>query len=613
MRCRHASAPFLHALGVGALELGRAEELPAPPGRVAVAPRVPAGLEHVLPVEELERLDDLEARHDGVGGCDGGDDVARDGLDVEAGLGRDPKGVGAEVGRRRHEVEVRGAVLAKVQRAEGGDVGRVGEEAREGGEEEGGGLLEGGDALVGEDGGGGGGRRRRRRRRRGRGGGSGGRGGGRDPLDHLQLQGRRRVGRGLVGVGRHLEPPRDFVVEDGAEDGAGVGGGRGRVQAPLRPARDEVHVDALHAGARLAGGSIRGGLGGGLGRGCCSRCSRCCCRCCCSPCVVGLLLVEVGGGGVAEEELVELLGPHHAVDRLVRRGPDRADGVLGLRGLGLALEALGAPLFDDKGLPQVPLRARLHQRLVRGQAQPVHVPPGGDVVEGVDDDVEPVEEADAEARLLDVGVVGDDGRGGRGGRPRERRLPRHHGLGQPDVVRAEEELPVEVGDVNGVQVDDLQGGERLGARGRARAKNSEAPFWPSSSPHVGPSARPRDTRRETHVDVGEAREHEVLEELAADPAGADDEELGRANAREEGIALRGEWGEGGGESSTQCEGRAHEKYTGVRALHAPAPRRARRRAMKPFRREMCLFSAHLRIPPLAGSPPLPPASSRRAG
>ena len=55
-------------------------------------------------------LDDFDGFHDdasgddGVGGGDGGNDVSGHGLDVEAGLGRDPEHVAPDVGAGGHEV-----------------------------------------------------------------------------------------------------------------------------------------------------------------------------------------------------------------------------------------------------------------------------------------------------------------------------------------------------------------------------------------------------------------------------------------------------------------------------------------------------------------------------
>mmetsp|Transcript_36279 Transcript_36279/g.91363 ORF Transcript_36279/g.91363 Transcript_36279/m.91363 type:complete len:220 (+) Transcript_36279:808-1467(+) len=74
-----------------------------------------------------------------------------------------------------------------------------------------------------------------------------------------------------------------------------------------------------------------------------------------------------------EAEVEQILGPCQAVHRLLRCGPDGAVGVDLLRRLCLALEALGLPLFDHSHLPEVPGAARLEERLLRGEAQAVHV------------------------------------------------------------------------------------------------------------------------------------------------------------------------------------------------------------------------------------------------
>ncbi len=53
-------------------------------------------------------------------------------------------------------------------------------------------------------------------------------------------------------------------------------------------------------------------------------------------------------------------------------------------------------------LADVALRAGLHQRHLRGLAEPVHVAPRLDVVQAVQHQVEAAEEIDAEPRLLNV-------------------------------------------------------------------------------------------------------------------------------------------------------------------------------------------------------------------
>lgn len=95
-------------------------------------------------------------------------------------------------------------------------------------------------------------------------------------------------------------------------------------------------------------------------------------------------LEEHGGVALAEEQAVRLLGPHHAVHGLVRRGPDRADGVDFLGRLLLALVARRLPLPHHHSLAHVPRRARVDHGLVRRQAHLVDVPPRVDVVERVE-------------------------------------------------------------------------------------------------------------------------------------------------------------------------------------------------------------------------------------
>lgn len=90
-----------------------------------------------------------------------------------------------------------------------------------------------------------------------------------------------------------------------------------------------------------------------------------------------------------------MLRPHDAVDRLRRRVPDGAPGEGLLRRLRCALVALRLPALDQLDLAVVAGRAGLDQRHVRRQAEPVHVVPGGAVVQRIQHQLELLEEAHA--------------------------------------------------------------------------------------------------------------------------------------------------------------------------------------------------------------------------
>mmetsp|Transcript_40067 Transcript_40067/g.101791 ORF Transcript_40067/g.101791 Transcript_40067/m.101791 type:complete len:277 (+) Transcript_40067:881-1711(+) len=143
----------------------------------------------------------------------------------------------------------------------------------------------------------------------------------------------------------------------------------------------------------------------------------------------------------AEAQVVQVLGPRQAVHGLLRRGSDCAIRIDLLSGLCLALEALCLALLYHGHLAQVPSRARLQQRFLGGQAESVHVPPGLQVVERIDDHIELRDELDAELRVLDVAVVGRDVRA---------RSELLHGLGRNlclrpvHVLPAEQELAIQV-------------------------------------------------------------------------------------------------------------------------------------------------------------------------
>lgn len=156
-------------------------------------------------------------------------------------------------------------------------------------------------------------------------------------------------------------------------------------------------------------------------------------------------------------------------------------------------------LLDDLDLTVEPGGATLDQRDVSGKAHFVDMAAGVEIVESVEDEAEALEPVDIELGVFDVGVVRLDvdvgvklsGRLFRNLREqdevsarakwaqRDSLRPTYQGLGLFDVLVPEEELAVEIGKVDGVQVYD--------------------------------------------VNVAESGEHEVLEQLAADAASADHE------------------------------------------------------------------------------------------
>ena len=181
-------------------------------------------------------------------------------------------------------------------------------------------------------------------------------------------------------------------------------------------------------------------------------------------------------------------------------------------------------------LPEVPGGAGLDQRDLGGEAQSVDVFPRLQVVQPVEDDVEGSNEVDVEGGVLDVAVVRDDAGVGA---ELEHRLPRHLGkgtggsgpivgtprivletnlyararsgswggthlrLGHAHVSLAEQELAVEIADVDGVEVD--------------------------------------------HLDIFEAAQHQGLEQLATDAAGADHQDCvfgGKARSGQRGRERR---------------------------------------------------------------------------
>lgn len=149
-----------------------------------------------------------------------------------------------------------------------------------------------------------------------------------------------------------------------------------------------------------------------------------------------------------------MLGPHNAVDRLRRCVANRAARKRFLRRLRCALVALRQALLDQLHLAIVAARTALDQRHLRRQAHAVDVIASGAIVQRVQHDGELLVETDAVVGGEDAVVVRLDGDVRI---EAERTLARHLGLGLADVLLVEQELPVQVADVDRVQID-LEGG-----------------------------------------------------------------------------------------------------------------------------------------------------------
>ena len=145
-----------------------------------------------------------------------------------------------------------------------------------------------------------------------------------------------------------------------------------------------------------------------------------------------------------------MLGPYDTVNWLTRGVSNGATGKGFLVRLLLALVAFGDALADDGYLAQVAGRARLHQRNVGGQAETVDVASGRAVIQSVQHHPELLKEGhailgihDRVVEVLDFGLRHEF----------EDRLTGHFCLGLAHVVPLKEELTIQVGHVNGVQVD----------------------------------------------------------------------------------------------------------------------------------------------------------------
>lgn len=157
---------------------------------------------------------------------------------------------------------------------------------------------------------------------------------------------------------------------------------------------------------------------------------------------------------VFAEELIEepRLGPHDAVDGLGRGRSDSTDGIrLGRGGL-CTIEAGGEILDDGLYLSIKSRRTTFDEGRLGSDAHAIHPSSSVEIVQSVQDDVKAAEELPAKASFLDVGMIRLDA---------DRRIERrgntsgNETLGFLDVGFVEEELSVEVGQVDGIQVDDL--------------------------------------------------------------------------------------------------------------------------------------------------------------
>ena len=108
-------------------------------------------------------------------------------------------------------------------------------------------------------------------------------------------------------------------------------------------------------------------------------------------------------------------------------------------------------LLDDGDLTQVPGSAALHQRNISCQTHPVDMVPGLSVVKSIQHDVELLEP-------VSVVLVLHDGAVQRlnltlGSKP-QRCLPGTGGLGLTHMLLLKQELSVQIGDIDCVQIND---------------------------------------------------------------------------------------------------------------------------------------------------------------
>lgn len=170
------------------------------------------------------------------------------------------------------------------------------------------------------------------------------------------------------------------------------------------------------------------------------------------------------------------------MNRLIQVGESCADGIGLLRGTAGAVVTF-VTFANDCTLTNVTRAATLDQRDVSSETKPVDMPPSLQVIQGITDKIELLEKRDAETTVLDI----TDEASNFGGR--KHAVNRFGGFLRfrlAYMVLAKEKLAVEIGDVNGVKIDEGDGAEAGGGK--------------------------------------------IFHKLTSDTAGTDDEDLGLGNA-----------------------------------------------------------------------------------
>mmetsp|Transcript_39131 Transcript_39131/g.67754 ORF Transcript_39131/g.67754 Transcript_39131/m.67754 type:complete len:313 (-) Transcript_39131:161-1099(-) len=165
-----------------------------------------------------------------------------------------------------------------------------------------------------------------------------------------------------------------------------------------------------------------------------------------------LVLKEHGLRGLVEEQLEALFGPDDAVHRLVRSASDSANRIHLLCGLGIALVARRLAFQNRHDLSKISRRSGVNQRSVSSETETVDVSSGINVVECVEHQVELLEVRQVELGVLDILVVADN---------RQIRVEAlcsvacNDCFGLTNMFWAEQKLPIQIGHIDGVQVNQL--------------------------------------------------------------------------------------------------------------------------------------------------------------
>lgn len=156
--------------------------------------------------------------------------------------------------------------------------------------------------------------------------------------------------------------------------------------------------------------------------------------------------------GLVEEQFEALLGPDDAVHGLIWGAANGTDRIHLLGRLGVTLVARRLALDDGNHLSQISSGAGVNERSVGSQTEAINVSSGVYVVQRIENQIELLEICQVELGVLDVLVVANNGQIGV---ETLRSIACNDSFGLTNVLWAEQELTIQIGNVDRIQVDQL--------------------------------------------------------------------------------------------------------------------------------------------------------------